>query len=113
MKIEIEKGGVGRGEKEETQTACAMWVKLTPLFPGGLSPCCLWQHGRHTVQGVMGNNPDGDGDRFTAIAANMVLQASDLSPTYRINVTSSNIYWLTSDKSRLYSVYNNSPAAIN
>lgn len=54
------------GVKEKKQTDCAMWVKLTPLFPAGYSPCCLWQRGRHTVQGVMGNNPDGDGDRFKA-----------------------------------------------
>lgn len=31
-----EKEGEGEGgEREEKQTACAMWVKLTPLFPGG------------------------------------------------------------------------------
>lgn len=31
-------------QKEKKQAACAMCVKLTPLFPGGKSPCCLWQH---------------------------------------------------------------------
>lgn len=37
-----------RGEKDEKPTACAMWVKLTPMFPGGWSPCCLWLHGLST-----------------------------------------------------------------
>lgn len=67
MKREMKENREGMGgKKEKKQAACAMWVKLTPLFPGGQSPCCLWQHGRHTVQGVMGNNPDGNDDRFKA-----------------------------------------------
>lgn len=52
------------GEKQEKRTGCAKWVTLTLLFLGGYSLCCLWQHGRHILQGVMGNNVDGNGDRF-------------------------------------------------
>lgn len=65
-KREGEKSAKEGGEKEKKQTACATWVKPTPLFPGVQSPCCLWQPCRHTLQRVRGNDPDGDGDRFKA-----------------------------------------------
>lgn len=70
------------GEKEKKQKTCATRVKPTPLFPGGLSPCCLWQPRRHTLQRVRGNDPDGDGDRFKA-CSQYGAAAFDLSPPYR------------------------------
>ena len=74
MKI---KKKLGSGKDEEKQIACAMWVKLTPLFPGSLNPCCLWQHSQHIERWAMGNNPNRDGDRFKA--GNQVLLASDFT----------------------------------
>ena len=38
-------------------------------FLAGCSVCYVWLPGRHTLQGVMGNLPDGDGDRSTVTAS--------------------------------------------